>query len=128
MRPSAKQQVTAEDIGERVRSAVAAVQDRKALELLVLNVEGVCDFTDYFVLCSGTSERQVRSIAEFVEESLREQYAIRPLHEEGMREGKWVLLDFGDFVVHVFDQERREFYRLDRLWSDGEEVTAEYAK
>jgi ribosome-associated protein len=128
MRPAARPPVTAEDIGERVRTAVLAAQDRKALELRVLRVEAVCDFTDYFLLCSGTSERQVQAIAEGVEESLLEQHGIRPLHVEGLRQGKWVLLDFGDFVVHIFDQERRQFYRLDRLWSDGDEVTAEYAR
>ena len=118
MSSPSRQPVTDTDIANRVRLAVGAAQDRKALDLLVLQVQKVCDFTDYFVLCSGTSARQVLAIGETIQERLREQ-RLRPLHVEGLREGNWALLDYGDFVVHVFDQDRREFYRLDRLWSSS---------
>lgn len=128
MSPTAKQPVTTADIESRVRSAVGAALDRKALDVVVLRVETVCDFTDFFFVCSGSSERQVRAIADAVEETLAVGHGIHPLHVEGLRQGKWVLLDFGDFVVHVFDRDRREFYRLDRLWSDGDDVTEEYVQ
>lgn len=75
--------------------------------------------TAYFVIATGTSERQVRSIAEEVEDQLREKAGVKPMGREGEREGKWVLLDFGDVVVHVFQPDERDFYRLERLWSDA---------
>jgi len=112
------------DTADRVRTAANAALDRKALDLKILDLSGVSDFTDYFVLCSGSSDRQVRAIADHVQEKLREQ-GLRPLHVEGHDLGRWVLLDYGDFLLHVFDQETRDFYQLERLWSDAAEVTAE---
>lgn len=75
--------------------------------------------TDYFVICTGRNDRQVRRIADEVEEQMRVQGSIKPIGREGVTEGKWVLLDFGDVVLHVFQPEEREFYRLERLWSDA---------
>jgi ribosome-associated protein len=74
--------------------------------------------TSYFVVATGSNDRQVRSIAEQVEDSLREKAGIKPIGREGQQEGKWVLLDFADVVGHVFQPEERDFYRLDKLWSD----------
>ena len=110
----------------RVRAVAAAAVDRKAQDLRVLELTEVSDFTDYFVICNGVNARQVSSIAEAVERRLRADGA-RPLHLEGAGRGQWVLLDYGDVVVHVFDAERREFYRLERLWSDAPDRTAELA-
>lgn len=107
-----------------VRHAVAAILDRKGEDLKVLHVSEVTSFTDYFLLCSGSNSRQVQAIADGVEERLREQ-GVKPLHVEGYTTGQWVLLDYGDFVLHVFLQERRRFYGLDRLWGDAPDVTAE---
>jgi ribosome-associated protein len=115
---------TASDIADKVRSAVAAADDRKAIDLKVLHLEKVTDFTDYFLLCSGSSERQVQAIADAVLERLRAE-KVRPLHMEGYNRGQWVLLDFGDFVVHVFQEEPRKFYALERLWGDAPDVTAQ---
>lgn len=115
---------TASDIASKVRSAVAAADDRKAIALKVLHLEKVTDFTDYFLLCSGTSERQVQAIADGVLERLRAE-KVRPLHMEGYNRGQWVLLDYGDFVVHVFQEEQRKFYALERLWGDAPDVTAQ---
>jgi ribosome-associated protein len=109
---------------ERVRLAVAAAEDRKALDLKVLHLEKVTDFTDYFLICSGSSERQVQAIADAVETSLRE-HKVRPLHVEGLARAQWVLLDYGDLVVHVFLEEPRRYYALERLWGDAPEVSAE---
>lgn len=105
---------------------MAAARERKAVDLLVLNLGAVTDFTDYFLLASGNNPRQVQAIAEGVERSLRE-IKVRPLHVEGLRGGSWVLLDFGDFVVHVFEQPVRDRYGLERLWVDAPDVTAELA-
>lgn len=112
------------DTVQRVREAVAAADDRKALDLKVLHLQQVSDFTDYFLICSGSSERQVQAIADAVQERLRANH-VRPLHVEGYNRGQWVLLDYGDLVVHVFQEEPRRFYALERLWGDAPDVTAE---
>jgi ribosome-associated protein len=111
------------DTEQRVKEAVAAADDRKALDLRVLRLREVSDFTDYFLICSGTSERQVQAIANAIEERLRAEH-VRPLHVEGYNRGQWVLLDYGDFVAHVFTEEPRSFYALERLWGDAPDVTA----
>ncbi|MEZ5331213.1 MAG: ribosome silencing factor [Thermoanaerobaculia bacterium] len=109
---------------ETLRSAVAAAEDRKARDLRALDLSRVSDFTDYFVVCSGRSERQVGAIAEGVQEALAA-LGVKPLHVEGLPAARWVLLDYGDIVVHVFEEETRSFYGLEKLWSDAPEVTAE---
>ncbi|HUO86209.1 MAG TPA: ribosome silencing factor [Thermoanaerobaculia bacterium] len=117
-----KKRVTDADIADRVRCAVRAADDRKAADLKVLALADVSDFTDYFLICSGGSDRQVQAIADAVDETLRAE-KVRPLHVEGLNAGHWVLLDYGDFIVHVFDDETRRFYGLERLWADAPEVT-----
>jgi len=112
------------DTSSRVREAVAAMLDKKALDLKVLYLGAISDFTDYFVIASGSSERQVQAIADGVEERLRE-IGLRPLSSEGQSRGQWVLLDYGAFLVHVFTEERRAFYGLERLWSDAPDATKE---
>jgi len=103
---------------ERLRVAVHAALDTKAEDVRVRFVGPVADFTDYFLIASGGSERQVQSIADRIEERLRER-GVRPLHVEGYTAGQWVLLDYGDLVVHVFDEPTRRYYDLERLWSDA---------
>ncbi len=115
------------DIAALVQAAVDAAVDTKAVDLQVLHLEPVTDFTDYFVISSGTSDRQVQAIADAVDDRLR-RAGNRPLHEEGRRQGHWVLLDYGDFVVHVFDEENRRFYNLERLWSDAPTVTGDFVR
>jgi len=110
----------------RVRAAVAAAEDRKAVDLKVLHLQQVSDFTDYFLICGGTNERQVQAIAGAVEERLRAN-KVRPLHIEGYNRAQWVLLDYGDLVVHVFLEEPRRYYALERLWGDAPDVTADFA-
>jgi ribosome-associated protein len=110
------------DISDRLREVVAAAQDRKAMRLRVLRIDEVSDFTEYFLICSGTSERQVQAIADAVRERLGRD-GIRPMGVEGYRHGAWILLDYGEFVVHIFDEQIREFYGLERLWADGSDVT-----
>ena len=113
------------DIPARVRTAVAAIQDRKAFDLRVLDLSEVSDFTDYFLVATGGSERQVRAIAEGVADNLRAE-STRALHVEGQEHGKWILMDYGDFLVHIFAEELREYYRLERLWADAPDVTGEF--
>ena len=106
--------------------AVDAALDRKAEHLTVLDLSKVSDFTELFFICSGTNERQVQAIAENVRDQLRSQ-GLRPLHMEGTNAGRWVLMDYGgDMVVHVFLDDTRSFYALERLWSDAPEVTKQF--
>lgn len=98
--------------------ALDAALDKKARDVVVLDLTGICSFADHFIICSGTSIRQVQSIADGVEEAIRKE-ATRPSHIEGYSEGEWVLLDYLDFVVHVFTERAREFYELERLWRAG---------
>ena len=110
---------------DRVRTAVAAADGRQAVDLRVLHLGKVSDFTEYFVVCGGTNERQVQAIADAVQERLRDN-KVRPLHVEGYNRGQWVLIDYGDLVVHVFQEEPRRHYALERLWGDAPDVTAEF--
>lgn len=111
-------------IFESVKLAVQAADDKKAKELLVLRVGPITSFTDYFVICSGTSVRQVQAISDAVTEQLKA-HGLRPMHTEGYANGEWVLIDYGTFVVHVFTETSRRFYDLERLWRDAERVTFE---
>lgn len=97
--------------------------DRKALDLKILHIAELSSLTDYLVLASGTSDRQVQAIAESVRVSFREEYDLTPIAVEGMKEGRWVLLDYGDVMVHVFQQDVRTFYDLDGLWNEASELT-----
>lgn len=115
------------DIAARCRHAVAAVEDRKARDLRVLELTEISSLADYFLLCSGNTERQVQAIADAVVERLRAD-KVRPHHIEGYQPGRWVLLDYGDFVVHVFDDSTRAFYALEKLWADAPDVTAEFVQ
>ncbi len=100
-----------------LRVAAAAADDKQALDLVALDVSGPLPLTDIFLLASGRNERNVQSIASEIEDKLLEVGA-KPLRREGRAEGRWVLLDFGDLVVHVFHEEDRMYYSLERLWKD----------
>ena len=102
---------------ELERAAILAA-DRKAQNLLVLDLRGLSNATDYFLLGSGTSDLHARSIAEHIIEELKKD-GVRPDHVEGLRSGRWVLIDYIDFVVHIFHPAAREFYQLERLWGDA---------
>lgn len=117
---------TAVDTAERVRAAVSAALDRKARHLRVLHLGPVSDFTDYFLICSGNSQRQVQAISDAILETLKKE-GVRPFHVEGQQGGNWVLIDYGDLVAHVFQPEPREFYGLERLWADAPDETGKFA-
>ena len=102
--------------------AARAASEKKGIEIVALDLRKVASFTDYFLICTGANSRQVQAIAESIEEQLRKA-GRRPLHSEGYSTGEWILLDYGDFVVHVFSHTARRFYDLERLWRDAEKVT-----
>jgi ribosome-associated protein len=104
------------DLKKQVSAAIQACLDKKAEELSILEMEkGSGAFTDYFVLCSGTNPRQIQAIADEVEMRLK-RAGLRPTHVEGYHQAEWVLIDYVDFVVHVFSEKARKFYDLERLW------------
>jgi ribosome-associated protein len=98
---------------------VEAARDKQALDLVVLDLRGLSDVTDTFVICHGTTERQAQAIADAIEERLSVECHRRAASVEGRRHGEWILLDFFDLVVHVFAGTKRQFYRLERLWGDA---------
>ena len=104
-----------------VRQAVDAARDKLAVDLVVLDLRQADAFTDYFVICSGLNSRQIKTIADAIEEALR-RLQIRTQHVEGYDRAEWVLLDYFDFVVHIFTRETRGFYALERLWGRAEEI------
>lgn len=93
--------------------------EKKAAEIMILKMADVSLVTDYFIICSAPSTTQVRAIADHIEETLADA-GKQPLHKEGYREGRWVLLDYGDCIVHIFVEEDRRFYNLEQLWGDAE--------
>ena len=104
-----------------VSKAVRAALDKKAGDVVVLDLRNTPAFTDFFILCSGTSQRQVKAIADAVEEALRAA-KVRPAHVEGYDRADWILMDFFSFIVHVFTPQTRSFYALERLWGDAEKI------
>jgi ribosome-associated protein len=107
------------ELKQQISAAIQACLEKKAEELSILEMEkGSGAFTDYFVLCSGTNPRQVQAIADEVELRLKKA-GLRPTHVEGYRQAEWVLIDYVDFVVHVFSEKARKFYDLERLWKSA---------
>src|SRR5881628_3356832 len=110
------------DLQRQVTEAISACQEKKAEEITVLELEKNSGaFTDYFVVCSGTNPRQIQAIAAEVEERLHKA-GLRPTHVEGYKQAEWVLLDYVDFVVHVFSEKARKYYDLERLWKSAKRL------
>ncbi|MDT3700398.1 MAG: ribosome silencing factor [Thermincola sp.] len=107
---------------EQVASlAAAAAEDKKARDVIILDIHAISVICDFFVICSGLSSTQVKAVAENVEEQL-EKHGIQKLRIEGFKEARWILLDYGSVVVHVFQERDREFYNLEHLWGDAKVV------
>jgi len=104
-----------------IAKAVRAALDKKAMDVVVLDLRHTPAFTDFFLLCSGQNQRQVHAIADAVEDALRAA-RVRPNHVEGYNRADWVLMDFFTFIVHIFTPQTREFYSLERLWGDAERI------
>jgi ribosome-associated protein len=110
------------DLKRQVSEAISACQEKKAEEISILELEkGSGAFTDYFVVCSGTNPRQIQAISDEVEERLKHA-GLRPAHVEGYKQAEWVLLDYVDFVVHVFSEKARKYYELERLWKSAKRL------
>jgi len=110
------------DLQRQVTEAISACQEKKAEEITVLELEKDSGaFTDYFVVCSGTNPRQIQAISDEVEERLNKA-GMRPTHVEGYKQAEWVLLDYVDFVVHVFSEKARKYYDLERLWKSAKRL------
>ncbi len=110
------------DLDPSLNLYVEAALGRKALELVVLDVRGLTSVADTFIICSGRSNRQVTAIAGHIKNDLKK-HGIRPLSIEGMKEGHWVLLDYGHIVIHVFHEPVRDFYDLEGLWVDAKRIS-----
>src|ERR687886_202959 len=111
----------AEELDGRICTALRAASDKKALDLVVLDLREIASFTDYFLITSGTNVRQVQAIADEVVEQLKKE-GTRAARVEGYNTAEWVLVDYGDFVMHVFEEKARRFYDLERLWRDSARV------
>ena len=109
------------DIEEAAQMAARAASDKKATDIVILDLRQIASFTEYFVIASGANNRQVQAISNEIEERLRKARK-RLLHIEGYSSAEWILLDYGDFIVHVFSSSSRQFYDLERLWRDAARV------
>jgi ribosome-associated protein len=110
------------DDREVLKRVVGALEDGKAVDIVVLELAKLTTMTDYFVIAHGANTRQVQALAKAVEEHLREAFQIRPHHVEGLSAGQWVLMDYGFVIVHVFLEDRRGYYSLERIWMDAPRV------
>ncbi len=108
-------------VPEEIEQAARAAYDKKATDLVVLDLRNRSGFTDFFLICSGQNPRQVQAIADAIEDTLRKAHN-RPAHVEGYERGEWILLDYFTFIIHVFKPETRQFYGLERLWGSAERI------
>lgn len=108
---------------EKMQLICKTLSEKKGVDIVYIDVADRSSLCDYFVICSGRSTTQVRSLAENLEEKLSKEYAFEPRRREGVREGRWAVLDYTDVIVHVFCDEERDFYCLERLWEDGKNLT-----
>ena len=122
-RPRAR--ATKPRLPKAVAGAVQAAQDKKAFDIVVLDLRKAGGFTDYFVICTGLNARQITAIADAVRETLKKEYDERPALAEGVDKSEWVLLDYFNFVVHVFSRDCRAFYGLERLWGNADRIEIE---
>src|SRR3954470_14379528 len=112
-----------EDLDPELQLAIQCAADKKAFDLVVLDLRDIASFTEFFVIASGANQRQVQAIADEIKEQLKKQTSINPVRIEGYNSGEWVLAHFGDFIVQTFNKESRDFYDLARLWRDARRVT-----
>ncbi len=105
-------------INDILKLILEAVSDKKAINPCVLELKGISDFTDYFIICSVESSQQMRAVAEGIQEKLKAG-GVRMMHQEGQWDSAWILLDYGELIVHIFDEEARQFYNLEELWQNA---------
>jgi ribosome-associated protein len=109
---------------DKALAAAGAAVDKKARDVLVLDLQGLTTITDYFVICSGESTTQIKAIAEEIEERFHAA-GVKPLGVEGLSHSHWVLMDYNDVIIHIFEEETRKFYELEKLWIDAERIRLE---
>jgi ribosome-associated protein len=107
---------------ELTKAVCTALSEKKGRDIVYLDVTDKTSLCNYFVVASGTSSTQVKALAENVEEKMEKLYDLAPTRLDGVRDGRWAVLDYGDVIVHVFNEEAREFYRLERLWDNGKNM------
>jgi len=112
------------EIKELVKTAYDALSDKKASDIRILDISKISVIADYFMIAGGTNRNQLQAMADEVEEKLG-RLGYEPKHIEGYMNGSWILMDYGDIVIHLFDEENRLFYDLERIWRDGESVSPE---
>jgi len=110
------------DLDDTVKLAVNCASEKKAFDITAIDLREVASFTEFFIIASGANARQVQAISDEITEKLKEQLNSRVIRIEGYQSGEWVLLDYGDFIVHIFEQKARQFYDLERLWRDAKRV------
>lgn len=108
---------------QKVELICQILSSKKGRNIVYIDVEDKTSLCDYFVICSGTSSTQVKALAENLDEKMDKDYSLTPRRQEGVREGRWAVLDYQDVIVHIFNDEARDFYCLERLWEDGKNLT-----
>ena len=110
------------ELDEEVKLALRSASEKKAFNIIALDLRDIASFTEIFIIASGANQRQVQAIADEITEQLKKQLNARPIRVEGYNSAEWVLLDYGDFIAHIFDKDARDFYDLERLWRDAKRV------
>ena len=110
------------DLDPEVKLAIHCASEKKAFDIVAIDLREIASFTEFFIIASGSNVRQVQAISDEITEKLKEQLNSRVVRIEGYSSGEWILLDYGDFIVHIFEQKAREFYDLERLWRDAKRV------
>ena len=118
------------DLDEEIKLALHCASEKKAFDMVALDLREIASFTEFFVICSGANQRQVQAISDEIQEQLKKELSQRPVRIEGYRAAEWILMDYGDFIVHIFEKQARDFYDLQRLWRDAKQVELpeEFAK
>jgi ribosome-associated protein len=111
-----------DQLDPELQLAIQSASEKKAVNMIALDLREIASFTEFFVIASGTNTRQVQAIADEINEQLKKQLRRKPVRIEGYSSAEWVLLDYGDFIVHLFDKDARDFYDLERLWRDARRV------
>lgn len=110
------------ELDEEVKLAINCASEKKAFDIVAIDLREIASFTEFFVICSSANQRQAQAISDEITEKLKENLNSRVIRIEGYSSGEWILLDYGDFIVHIFEQKAREFYDLERLWRDAKKV------
>jgi len=110
------------DLDAEVKLAISCASEKKAFDIVAIDLREIASFTEFFIIASGTNVRQAQAISDEITEKLKEELNSRVIRIEGYSTGEWILLDYGDFIVHIFEQKAREFYDLERLWRDAKKV------